>query len=329
MFPFTQENIYYIFLHLAYLTILKKRYKLDSHSLCQALITVMANLTLELNINSARNLLNVNLITKMNVFTAITINGENTRKKQKAKTTVDRYGGSNPTWNQTIKFSVDERSARGGHSSLVMRVISRRVLGNKEIGRVNIPLLELLNATTPSFNGDGNDHEMKLMSYQVRTSSGKRSGSLSFSYRFKPNVPVITNRSCVDSAAPSQIEHAPSAPPELPIEFPKLPQPPYLLRHPFAAGSSRGLLPISYGAGMTEQTGHANNYAQTGHANNYAPPPRQGYGPYGYVSSGYGYGSPSYQQRKEMGIGLGLGAGLFGGLMVGDIVSDVANCYDL
>ncbi|CAL9225544.1 unnamed protein product [Arabidopsis halleri] len=279
----------------------------------------MANLTLELNINSASNLLNVNLITKMNVFAAITINGENTRKKQKAKTAVDRNGGSNPTWNQTVKFSVNERLARDGHSTLVMRIISRRVLGNKEIGRVNIPLLELLNSITPSINGDGNgnDQEMKLMTYQVRSSSGKRSGSLSFSYRFKTNFPVITNRS---SVPPSQIEHQPSAPPELPIEFPKLHQPPYLQRHPFVAGSSGDLLPISYGAVITEQTGHANNYA---------PPPRQGYGPYGYVSSGYRYGSPSYQQRKEIGLGLGVGAGLLGGLMVGDIVSDVANCYDL
>ncbi|EOA17920.1 hypothetical protein CARUB_v10006329mg [Capsella rubella] len=291
----------------------------------------MANLTLELKINSASNLVNVNLITKMDVYANITIHGENIRKNQKAKTNVDRSGGSNPIWNHPVKFYVDEKSASGGHLTLVIRLISRRILGNKEIGRVNVPLLELLN----SINSDGNNQGMKLMTYQVRTSSGKRSGSLTFLYRFKPDSLAIFNQvvpveppvnAAIYPPLP-QIARQPSAPLEMPIEFPKLPQPPYILKHPFVAKSSNDPLPISYGAVMTEEADQANNHAL------YAPPPpssHQKYGPYGYAlpSQGYGDASPPYQHRKEIGLGIGLGAGLLGGMMMGDIVSDVANCYD-
>ncbi|XP_010436562.1 PREDICTED: protein SRC2-like [Camelina sativa] len=280
----------------------------------------MANLTLELNIRSASNLVNVNLITKMNVYVNITIHDENSRKKQKAKTNVDRSRGSNPVWYHPVKFSVSERLVYDDRLTLVMRLISRGYLGNKDIGRVSIPLLELLNSVNPPTNEAGNSQEMKLMIYQVRTPSGKRSGTLTFSYRFKPDLPAIINQSSVPP--PYQIAH----PPQSPIEFPKLSQPRDFLKHPFASGSSKGHLPVSYGAVETEEADQSKSHA---------PPPasHQGYGRYGYASPspvGYGYASPSYQHPKEtgLGIGIGLGAGLLGGLVMGDIVSDVANCFD-
>ncbi|XP_019087415.1 PREDICTED: protein SRC2-like [Camelina sativa] len=190
----------------------------------------MAKLTLELKINSANSLLNVNFITKMDVYAKINIRDENTQKKQKAKTIVDRSGGSNPIWNQALKFSVNERLVRDGRLTLVMRLISRRILGNKEIGRVGIPLLELLNSISPPISSGSNNQEMKLMNREVRTLSGKQAGFLNFQYKFKSDSPVMVNQNSEDETPadpPSpQMEHLPLAPPEVSIEFPRLPEPP-------------------------------------------------------------------------------------------------------
>ncbi|XP_010445375.1 PREDICTED: protein SRC2-like [Camelina sativa] len=115
----------------------------------------MANLTLELNINSASDLKHVNYITKMNVYAVITLEGDKHRKKQKVKTAVDRSGGSNPNWNHAIKFFVNERLALEGRLTLVVRLFSKRILGDKGIGSI-----------------------------EVKTTSKKLKGHLTFSYRF-------------------------------------------------------------------------------------------------------------------------------------------------
>ncbi|EOA18773.1 hypothetical protein CARUB_v10007370mg [Capsella rubella] len=220
----------------------------------------MTNLNLELKINCASNLLNVNLFTKMDVFAKISIRAKNTPKKQKAKTSVDRSAGSNPIWNQTINFSVNERLVHNDHLKLVIKLISRRVLRNKEIGRVDLSLLELFNSITPPINGDSNSEKMNLMRYQVITRSGKKSGTLTFSYRFKSDLMVNVNRHSVNTP-PKPIAYPPSAPPEFPTIIPRLPWPPSHSRHSFAAGSSNGPLPppILSDVMTLEQFNHAYN----------------------------------------------------------------------
>ncbi|XP_010461788.1 PREDICTED: protein SRC2-like [Camelina sativa] len=224
----------------------------------------MENLTLELNIHSASDRVNVNLITKMDVYAKITIHGENIRERQKAKTTVDRFGGSSPTWFQTVKFPMNERLVYDGHLTLAMRLISRRVLGNKDIGRVNIPLLELLDSVMPSIHNEGNILKVKMMTYQVRTLSEKPSGTLTFSYPFKPDLPFIINWNLVGEPTyppMTRIEHPPLVPPELPIEFPRLHELPYCS---FVAGSSDDPLPIPAGV-ILEQANPAYNHTHHHH----------------------------------------------------------------
>lgn len=164
--------------------------------------------TLELNINSASDLENVNHITKMNVYAVITLSGD--KKIQKAKTGVDRYGGSNPNWNHAVKFSVNERLAREGRLTLVVGLFSSRLLGNKDIGEVEVPLGYLLPSTNG--NGNGNGHEMKFVTYQVRTPSEKMKGSLTFSYRFG-GTPIISGPAYQQGpaswASPSQHGYGP------------------------------------------------------------------------------------------------------------------------
>ncbi|KAL0855380.1 hypothetical protein Bca101_060533 [Brassica carinata] len=163
----------------------------------------MANLTLELNIYSAKDLENVNLITKMDVYAVVWINGDDSQKNHKEKTPVDRNGGSEHTWNHSVRFSVDQRLAREGRLTLVVKLVCDRMFGGKDLGEVQVPVLELLNSSPSSFNGDGNGNGqgMRFVTYQVRTPCGKGQGSLTFSYRFdmpsfKPDLvesPVQSN----------------------------------------------------------------------------------------------------------------------------------------
>ncbi|CAN8231929.1 unnamed protein product [Cochlearia groenlandica] len=240
----------------------------------------MSKLTLKLNINSASNLPNVNLLTKMDVYAVISIHGDGgdendkKQKKKKVKTAVHRSCGSNPTWNHAVEFPVNEKSARDGLLTLVVRLVSHRVLGNTVIGGVNVPLLELLNQS----DGNGNGEGMKFVTYQVTTLSGERKGSLTFSYRFKPDFSVIVNRSFVDPvdnpppssksvSLPSRFEHlSPSAPPEPVISYPPL--------YPVVDGSSYGIVP--YGV-ATPPPGppyfcSASSH-QFGYGYHHAPPP--------------------------------------------------------
>ncbi|KAL1209276.1 hypothetical protein V5N11_035341 [Cardamine amara subsp. amara] len=65
----------------------------------------------------------------------------------------------------SLMTSVKRDISRAGRLTLVMRLISRQVLGNRDIRRVNVPVLALLNSIKPPISYDGNDHEMKVMMY--------------------------------------------------------------------------------------------------------------------------------------------------------------------
>lgn len=159
----------------------------------------MVNQTLELIINSASDLQNVNHITKMDVYAVITLLGD--KMKQKSITPINRSGGSNPSWNNAAAmFSVKEELAREGRLTLVVKLFShRRIRRDKAIGKVEVPLLNLLSST----NGNGYGHGMKFVTYQVRTPYEKMKGSLTLSYRFN-GAPVISGQAPTSWAVPNQ-----------------------------------------------------------------------------------------------------------------------------
>ncbi|KAG9143452.1 hypothetical protein Leryth_016448 [Lithospermum erythrorhizon] len=136
----------------------------------------MEQRTLEITIISAKDLNKVNLITKMDVYAVVFISGDS-NSKQKFKTPVDKDGGNNPTWNFTVKFTIDEAAAQQNGLSLVLKLKSERVLGDKEIGEVRVPIKELLDSPG-SVNGK------QFVSYQIRKPDGKPKGFISFSYQF-------------------------------------------------------------------------------------------------------------------------------------------------
>lgn len=102
--------------------------------------------TLDINVMSARNIKDVNLLSKMDVYVVVTIVGNPHNKPQKAKTQVDRDGGKNPAWNCPMKFMVDESAAQQGKLTLMFKLRCERSLGDKDIGDVVVPIRDLLSS---------------------------------------------------------------------------------------------------------------------------------------------------------------------------------------
>ncbi|XP_059457468.1 protein SRC2-like [Corylus avellana] len=148
----------------------------------------MENRSLEINVISARDIKDVNLFSKMDVYVAVAVllSGDS-QLMQKAKTKVDRNGGTSPSWNNfPMKFTIDDSAANQNRLLLVFKLRCKRGLGgDKAVGELYVPVKELLN-----YVGDGKS--MQFVSYQVRKHSGKPEGALNFSYRFteKPAYPV-------------------------------------------------------------------------------------------------------------------------------------------
>ncbi|WVZ67533.1 hypothetical protein U9M48_016595 [Paspalum notatum var. saurae] len=131
----------------------------------------MATRTLELTLISAKDLKEVNLLSRMEVYAVVSLSGD-PRSRQRIQP--DRTGGRNPTWNATLRFAVPA----GGAGSLHVLLRAERALGDRDVGEVHIPLSELLSgapdAAVPA----------KFVAYQVRKiSSGKAQGVLNFSYK--------------------------------------------------------------------------------------------------------------------------------------------------
>lgn len=271
---------------------------------------------LDVTVISADGLKDVNLISKMDVYVVVSIADDPTTKR---KTQVDKDGGKSPKWNDHLKFNVD---ARNPNVPLVFRIRSDRPLGDKDIGVVTLPMKELLDHPTADGGGE------RVVEYQVRTPSGKSKGTLKFSYKFGDKV----------------VAPAPPPPQMAPQEKSKHSDEP-VTAYPAQAGASTAYAayaPPQQGYGYPPPQQHS-GYPPAA-AYGYPQPPQQGYGyppqqhGYGYPppqQGGYGYPpqvvvQPQQVKKKKNNFGLGLGAGLLGGLLVGDMISDVGEmgAYD-
>ncbi|KAJ4847051.1 hypothetical protein Tsubulata_037443, partial [Turnera subulata] len=272
---------------------------------------------LEINLISAKDLKNVNLISKMDVYAVVSLFSPDSHPEQKTKTPVDRDGGSNPTWNHPIKFTIyggDAAVHRG--LSLVFKLRCDRALGDKDVGEVNVPVKELLDSVK-------NKESMQSVSYQVRKPSGKPKGELQFSFRFGESHSMAT---IPEKKAQIDFQQAQQAQPPQPVTAYPAPGPSSV---PYAAPPGPYPPPPPGYGGYPPPPPQYGAYPPPPPGYGYPPPP-PGYGYPPPVQPGYGY-PPVQQPQKKNKFGMGLGAGLLGGalggLLIGDMVSDAA-AYD-
>ncbi|TKY72617.1 hypothetical protein E2542_SST01360 [Spatholobus suberectus] len=166
----------------------------------------MATQNMELIIESAEDLKDVNLFTTMNVMAKVSLFGDPS-KPQGATTNVHKKGGTNPVWNTLMRFPINEPLAKNKRLSLGIEIISDRIVaGETVIGTVDVPLKELLDNP-----GDGSS--FRQVSYPVRRPSGKFKGSFNFSYKFGEHVaaPAEPEMAYLPPAQPGSVCPEPTA----------------------------------------------------------------------------------------------------------------------
>ncbi|KAM5559191.1 hypothetical protein ABKV19_020713, partial [Rosa sericea] len=89
-------------------------------------------------------------------------------KKQKLKTPVHKGGDTNPKWNHSLKFMLDDDALNQDCLKVDIKLVSNRILRNTKIGKIIIPAKELLQDS-----GEG-------VSYQLVTRKGRSKGSVIF-----------------------------------------------------------------------------------------------------------------------------------------------------
>ncbi|KAM3371846.1 hypothetical protein ACQJBY_018970 [Aegilops geniculata] len=101
----------------------------------------MAYRVLEVTLQSARNLKNVNLMSRLEVYAVATISGDPMTRQC---TPPDPYGGRHPTWNTTLRFTVPATAAAAASGCLHVLLRTERSLGDRDVGEVVVPLTEVL-----------------------------------------------------------------------------------------------------------------------------------------------------------------------------------------
>ncbi|OVA14839.1 C2 calcium-dependent membrane targeting [Macleaya cordata] len=272
---------------------------------------------LEITVISAKDIKDVNVFSKMDVYVVASIGGD---ARTRQKTPVDKDGGKNPSWNFPMKFTIDVAAAKQNRLILIFQLKAERTLGDREIGEVHVPIKELLDNL-----GDGKSNQ--FVSYQVRKPNGKPKGELNFSYKFGDKVTAPMGAPKGDepvTAYPAPVGTSAPYPPPGGFPPPGAPGPYPPHAGPYHPPPQTGYPPAMAGYGHPPQGGYPPSQPGYGY-----PPPQPGYG-YPPPQQGYGY-PPVQQPPKKNKFGMGLGAGLLGGalggLLIGDMVSDAAD-YD-
>ncbi|KAM2001651.1 hypothetical protein ACFX15_025464 [Malus domestica] len=144
----------------------------------------MEQRTLELELISAKDIKDVRLILKMDVYAVVSlqVDDDSRGKQQKTMTKVARGCGTHPTWNFHVNFVLDEYLTQQNRLFIVFKLVCQHSHGDKDIGQVVVPVKELFD----SVKADA--ASMKFVTYQVRKPSGKPKGELNFSYKFGDKV---------------------------------------------------------------------------------------------------------------------------------------------
>ncbi|KAK1387601.1 putative cytokinesis protein sepA-like [Heracleum sosnowskyi] len=293
---------------------------------------------LEITLISAKDIKNVNLISKMDVYAIVWIDGGDPSAIKRSPT--HKEAGPDPKWNFQMKFVVDDAAAQQNRLTLIIRLRSQRDLGDKDIGDVRIPIKEIIGQNV------GDDKEEQSIKHQVRRPDGRPKGELSLSYKFSDKIageqtksrsleePLTAYPAAKYAESGSSYGHQLPQGGYPPAGYPQ--QGAYPLAgypqqggYPPAGYPQQGAPPVA-GYGFPPQQPYGGYPPQQAYGG-YPPqqgyggyPPQQGYGGYP-PQQGYGY-QPVQKKNKlgsKMGMGMGLLGGAIGGMMLGDMISDI------
>ncbi|KAF5793963.1 putative C2 domain-containing protein [Helianthus annuus] len=133
--------------------------------------------TLDLTLVSAKGLTKAG---KLSIYAVASISDSRTviSKVQKFKTPIHKEGGSDPTWNFPMKFTLNKAASLQNRLTLVVKIKGARMLVDKNLGEVRVPIKELLEGVDPEGKTTQN------VSYHMIGRDGEVKGVVSFSYKF-------------------------------------------------------------------------------------------------------------------------------------------------
>ncbi|XP_010269627.1 PREDICTED: protein SRC2 homolog [Nelumbo nucifera] len=136
----------------------------------------MARRRLEVTVVSERDLNDVRKLFKMKVYAMVGLASSDQHHFQ--KTHIDREGMTDPTWNVTMTFTVEDDPDLN-QDKLIFKLFCKRKLGDRYIGEVSMPVQDLLRTAS-----DTGGTLTQQITRPVRLESGGTQGVLTFSYRF-------------------------------------------------------------------------------------------------------------------------------------------------
>ncbi|XP_042033584.1 protein SRC2-like [Salvia splendens] len=123
----------------------------------------------QITLVSAENLPNVRSFGQMKVYAEVSINGD---PKTSKRTTVNTDGETNPRWNFSLDYTIEEASLKNLGLVVVVKLYCERTLGDRYIGEVKISVKGLFDSGSRSENE---------LSYNV---AGAGDGKLNILYSF-------------------------------------------------------------------------------------------------------------------------------------------------
>ncbi|WCJ27380.1 Calcium-dependent lipid-binding (CaLB domain) family protein [Euphorbia peplus] len=127
---------------------------------------------IEVLIISAENLKNVKHITRMRPYAIVYVD----KDIHVAMTHVDEHGGTNPTWNETVKVKFRETKAETDvMAALNVDIYAHGHLREKPVGSARVLLCDVLKGGKPD---DPADNPIQCLTVQVWRPSGRPHGFL-------------------------------------------------------------------------------------------------------------------------------------------------------
>ena len=123
---------------------------------------------LDITLNLAKDLKDLNLFSKMDLYAVVSIHGDyfnnNNNNANQQRTHIDKDYGPNPKWNFPMKFTVDVSAAEQNRFSLIVKIkAEKKLAGSEEVDEAHVPIKELLE----SYGEESKDE--RRASYNVRT----------------------------------------------------------------------------------------------------------------------------------------------------------------
>ena len=122
---------------------------------------------LDITLNLAKDLKDLNLFSKMDLYAIVSIHNDyfnNNNNANQHRTHIDKDYDLNPKWNFPMKFTVDVSAVEQNRLPLVVKIkAEKKLAGDEEVSEAHVPIKKLLE----SYGEESKDE--RCVSYSIRT----------------------------------------------------------------------------------------------------------------------------------------------------------------